>query len=103
MSGAFLPPDTVPLPLHLCPQLTFAAATGRNTSCEPTLQNVPRDPRFRALIKARPGHLILSADYAAIELRIAAVLAERAVSECRTNWRQSRVHRVGGCRFSKRR
>ena len=64
-------------------QVSFVAATGRSTSSEPTLQNVPRDPRFRALIKARPGHLILSADYAAIELRIAAVLAERAVSDLR--------------------
>lgn len=64
-------------------QVNFVAATGRSTSSEPTLQNVPRDSRFRALIKARPGHLILSADYAAIELRIAAVLAERAVSDLR--------------------
>jgi DNA polymerase-1 len=63
--------------------ITFAAATGRAKSCEPALQNVPRDPLFRALIKARPGHLILAADYAAIELRIAAVLAERAVSNLR--------------------
>jgi DNA polymerase family A len=63
--------------------VTFTAATGRNTSCEPTLQNVPRDSRFRALIKARPGYLILAADYSAIEMRIAAVLAERAVFDLR--------------------
>jgi hypothetical protein len=63
--------------------ITFTAVTGRNTSCEPTLQNVPRDPRFRALVKARPGHVILAVDYAAIELRIAAVLADRAVSDLR--------------------
>ncbi|WP_185827189.1 DNA polymerase [Edaphobacter aggregans] len=69
----------------------FAAATGRTTSAWPTVQNVPRDPRFRDLFRARAGHLILSADYAAIELRIAAVLAERAdlrlrVQEEPTNW-----------------
>jgi DNA polymerase-1 len=63
--------------------ITFTTATGRTSSSEPNLQNVPRDPRFRELIRARPGHLILSADYAAIELRIAAVLAERAIADLR--------------------
>jgi hypothetical protein len=43
---------------------------------------------FRELIKARPGHLILAADYAAIELRIAAALAERAVSDLRQRIKQ---------------
>ena len=69
--------------------VTFAAATGRSTSTAPSLQNIPRDPRFRALIKARPGHLILAADYGAIELRIAAALAERAICDIR-----ERVERV---------
>jgi hypothetical protein len=68
--------------------VTFTAATGRSTSSGPTLQNMPRDPRFRELIKARPGHLILAADYAAIELRIAAALAERAVSDLRQRIKQ---------------
>jgi len=63
--------------------VTFVAATGRTTSIAPTLQNIPRDPRFRALVRARSGHLILAADYGAIELRIAAVLAERAISDLR--------------------
>jgi hypothetical protein len=44
---------------------------------------MPRDPRFRSLVKARPGYVILAADYASIELRIAAVLAERAVADLR--------------------
>lgn len=38
--------------------VTFRAATGRTTSNAPTLQNIPRDPRFRSLVRARPGHLI---------------------------------------------
>jgi hypothetical protein len=49
------------------------------------VQNIPRDIRFRKLIKARPGHLILSVDYSAIELRIASVLADRSIAEIR--WR----------------
>jgi hypothetical protein len=63
--------------------VTFSASTGRSTSSTPTLQNIPRDQPFRSLIKARPGYLILSADYVAIELRIAAALAERAISDIR--------------------
>jgi hypothetical protein len=54
--------------------VTVMTATGRSTSSAPTLPNIPRDPPFRALSKARPGHLILAADYGAIELRIAAAL-----------------------------
>ncbi|MGB8478553.1 MAG: DNA polymerase [Acidobacteriaceae bacterium] len=63
--------------------VTFRAATGRTTSTAPTLQNIPRDQSFRSLIRARAGYLILAADYGAIELRIAAVLAERAISDLR--------------------
>jgi hypothetical protein len=61
--------------------ITFATATGRTSSSEPNLQNVPRDVRFRELIRARPGYAILSADYAAIELRIAAALGERGIAD----------------------
>lgn len=71
--------------------VTFEAATGRTISNAPTVQNIPRDPRFRGLIKARRGSLILSADYAAIELRIAAVLAERAVSDVREKVAQGQI------------
>jgi DNA polymerase-1 len=70
---------------------TFEAATGRTVSNAPTVQNIPRDPRFRGLIKARRGSLILSADYAAIELRIAAVLAERAISDVRRRVEQGHI------------
>ena len=63
--------------------ITFTTATGRTSSSEPNLQNVPRDHRFRELFRAKPGHVILSADYAAIELRIAAALAERAITDLR--------------------
>jgi DNA polymerase-1 len=64
--------------------VSFTTVTGRTSSSEPSLQNVPRDGRFRRLFKARPGYAILAADYAAIELRIAAALADRAIADVRS-------------------
>lgn len=63
--------------------ITFSTATGRTSSVKPCLQNFPRDPAFRGLVKARPDHFILSLDYGSIELRIAASLAERTISDLR--------------------
>ena len=50
------------------------ARTGRYTSSEPNGQNMPGGP-FRRIFAARPGRVILSCDYAAVELRVAALLA----------------------------
>jgi DNA polymerase-1 len=46
--------------------------TGRMASGSPNLQNLPADPRYRACFRAPAGRVLVKADYAQVELRIAA-------------------------------
>lgn len=53
------------------------ADSGRTTSAEPNLQNLPRESQVRDAIVARPGKVFAVADFPACELRCLAEVTER--------------------------
>jgi DNA polymerase I-like protein with 3'-5' exonuclease and polymerase domains len=56
--------------------MQLGADTGRMSCISPNLQQVPRDSRFRECVKAPSGWKLVVADYAQMELRLAAAEAE---------------------------
>ena len=52
-----------------------STASGRASCAGPNLQQVPRDPRFRALFVPEPGCVFVIADYSIMELRAAAYIS----------------------------
>jgi DNA polymerase-1 len=51
-------------------------ATGRLSSSDPNLQNIPRDSNIRSLFVAPKGHTLIVADYDQIELRVMAMYSQ---------------------------
>ena len=52
--------------------------TGRLSASNPNLQNVPRNPRIKKLLRAAPGYKLLQLDYSQAELRVLAHLSNDA-------------------------
>lgn len=53
-----------------------AVATGRLSSSDPNLQNIPTDAGIREAFKPNTGEVFISADYSQIELRVLAFLSQ---------------------------
>lgn len=56
--------------------MQLGADTGRMSCMSPNLQQIPRDSRFRECVKAPEGWRLVVADYAQMELRLAAAEAK---------------------------
>jgi DNA polymerase I len=59
--------------------MQMGADTGRMSCMQPNLQQVPRDGNFRSCVQAPEGKLLVVADFAQMELRLAAAEANDTV------------------------
>lgn len=59
-----------------CEYRQLGAATGRFSSANPNLQQIPHKPVFRNPFKGAPGTLLITADYSQMELRYGAWIAQ---------------------------
>lgn len=55
---------------------TTSAKTGRMSCVRPNIQQMPREGGVRACLMADPGHLLISADFSGVEIRVAAALSQ---------------------------
>jgi len=55
--------------------LQLGSDAGRMSCIKPNLQQVPRQPAYRACIRPEAGRVLVKADYAQIEMRLAAEIA----------------------------
>ena len=56
--------------------LLHATTTGRLSSRNPNLQNIPRDPKLKGMFIAAPSYVYIEADYSQAELRSLAILSQ---------------------------
>lgn len=54
--------------------LDIGAATGRFSSTNPNMQNIPRESEYRGMFQARPGYTFISCDYNQQEYRLAGAI-----------------------------
>lgn len=69
---------------RLHPMVSIRSITGIISLTTPSTANGSSEPGYRAITAAQPGHVIVSLDYAQIELRIAAALAVRNYRNMKT-------------------
>ena len=61
------------------PKYSTLVRTGRTSCSGPNIQQLPREGGFREMVVASPGHVLLTVDFSAIELRTLAAVCEKTL------------------------